>query len=71
MKTEIAPTDHAAIFRFTFTGDSSNVIFDNVEQRAPADHRPGDGVVSGWSDVAAASRTAPRACSSTRRSTSP
>ena len=30
IKTEIAPTDHAAIFRFTFTGASSNLIFDNV-----------------------------------------
>ena len=27
LKTEIAPTDHAALFRFTFPGDSSSLIF--------------------------------------------
>ena len=31
MRTEIAPTDHAALFRFTFTGDDGNLIFDNVD----------------------------------------
>src|SRR6266545_1453732 len=34
IKTEIAPADHAAIFRFTFTGDSSNLIFDIVNSGA-------------------------------------
>ena len=27
--TEIAPTDHAAMFRFTFRGDRSQLVFDN------------------------------------------
>ena len=30
IKTEIAPTDHAALMRFTFPGDSSSLVFDNV-----------------------------------------
>jgi predicted alpha-1,2-mannosidase len=51
MKTEIAPTDHAAIFRFTFTGDSSNLIFDNVNADAAIAIDQANGVVTGWSDV--------------------
>jgi predicted alpha-1,2-mannosidase len=51
IKTEIAPTDHAAIFRFTFTGDSSNLIFDNVNEEAAISIDQANGVVTGWSDV--------------------
>jgi predicted alpha-1,2-mannosidase len=51
MKTEIAPTDHAAIFRFTFTGASSNLIFDNVSSDAGLKIDGANGVVTGWSDV--------------------
>jgi predicted alpha-1,2-mannosidase len=51
MQTEIAPTDHAAIFRFTFTGDSSNLIFDNVDGSAAITIDQASGVVTGWSDV--------------------
>src|SRR5215218_5785072 len=51
MKTEIAPTDHAAIFRFTFTGDSSNLIFDNINSGAGITIDQANGVVTGWSDV--------------------
>nr|WP_189078370.1 GH92 family glycosyl hydrolase [Mangrovihabitans endophyticus] len=58
MKTEIAPTDHAAMFRFTFTGDSSNLILDNVNANAgltlDADNRS----FSGWSDVNSGSLSA-------------
>ncbi len=32
LRAEIAPTDHAAIFRFTFPGDDANLIFDNLER---------------------------------------
>ena len=32
MRTDIAPTDHAALFRFEFTGDEGNVILDNVDR---------------------------------------
>ena len=28
MRTEFAPTDHAAVFRFTFTGDAAGSIGD-------------------------------------------
>src|SRR5690606_10057346 len=30
IQTEMTPTDHAAMMRFTFKGNSSNLIFDNV-----------------------------------------
>ncbi|WP_217427983.1 GH92 family glycosyl hydrolase [Microlunatus speluncae] len=32
LRAEVAPTDHAAIFRFTFPGDDANLIFDNLER---------------------------------------
>ncbi|MGH3081416.1 MAG: GH92 family glycosyl hydrolase, partial [Gaiellaceae bacterium] len=51
IRTEIAPTDHAAIFRFTFTGDSSNLIFDNVNEEAAVSIDQANGVVTGYSDV--------------------
>ena len=37
------PTDHAAIMRFTFPGDSSSLIFDNVNGKLGAHHRPRQG----------------------------
>jgi predicted alpha-1,2-mannosidase len=51
IKTEIAPTDHAAMFRFTFTGASSNLIFDNINSDAGLAIDQANGVVTGWSDV--------------------
>ncbi len=51
IQTEIAPTDHAAIFRFTFAGASSNLIFDNVNDQAGITIDQANGVVTGWSDV--------------------
>ncbi|MFC6093302.1 GH92 family glycosyl hydrolase [Saccharothrix lopnurensis] len=51
MKTEIAPTDHAALFRFTFTGGSSNLVFDNVNNNGGLTLDPASGVVTGFSDV--------------------
>jgi predicted alpha-1,2-mannosidase len=51
IKTEIAPTDHAAIFRFTFAGDASNLIFDNVNEEAAVSIDQANGVVTGYSDV--------------------
>jgi len=54
MRTDIAPTDHAALFRFEFTGDEGNVILDNVDE----DHgesgltiNEAEGTISGWSDA--------------------
>lgn len=52
--TEIAPTMHAAIFRFTFpnTSKTNNVLFDTIDQASgifSAD--PADGSVSGYVDM--------------------
>jgi predicted alpha-1,2-mannosidase len=49
LKTEIAPTDHAAMFRFTFPGSTSSLIFDNVDDNATLSIS--GGVVTGTSDV--------------------
>ncbi|GAA3880165.1 GH92 family glycosyl hydrolase [Saccharothrix violaceirubra] len=51
MRTEITPTDHAAVFRFTFTGDTGNLVFDNVDNRGGLTLDPATGVVTGFSDV--------------------
>jgi predicted alpha-1,2-mannosidase len=51
MRTEIAPTDHAAMFRFTFKGDRSQLIFDNRNDNGGIALDPADGSISGWSDV--------------------
>ncbi|ROS78782.1 putative alpha-1,2-mannosidase [Cellulomonas sp. PhB143] len=51
MKTEIAPTDHAAMFRFTFTGDESNLVFDNMNDDGGLTLDAEHGVVSGYTDV--------------------
>jgi predicted alpha-1,2-mannosidase len=50
LKTEIAPTDHAAMFRFTFPGRDANLIFDNVDDSSSLTIDPRQGVVTGWSD---------------------
>ncbi|HKE15449.1 MAG TPA: GH92 family glycosyl hydrolase [Kofleriaceae bacterium] len=51
MRAEIAPTDHAAIFRFTFAGDDASVIFDNVDDRGGLTLDPGARSLSAYSDV--------------------
>ncbi|NHC14619.1 glycoside hydrolase family 92 protein [Motilibacter sp. E257] len=51
MKTEIAPTDHAAVMRFTFTGSSGNLVFDNVNNNGLTNIDVANGVVTGYSDV--------------------
>ncbi|WP_367135872.1 GH92 family glycosyl hydrolase [Saccharothrix sp. HUAS TT1] len=51
MRTEIAPTDHAALFRFTFVDDTSNLVFDNVNNSGGLTLDPASGVVTGFSDV--------------------
>ncbi|MFC8734531.1 GH92 family glycosyl hydrolase [Luteimicrobium sp. NPDC057192] len=51
LKTEIAPTDHAAMFRFTFPeGGGRKLIFDNVDDRAGLTLND-DGSVQGWSET--------------------
>ena len=43
LRTEITPTDHAAMFRFTFIGDTSTVTFAGVQVSV----NPATGVVTG------------------------
>ena len=50
IQTEIAPTDHAAMFQFTFTGDSSNLIFDNQSNNGGITLNSDNGTISGYSD---------------------
>jgi len=49
--TEIAPTDHAAMFRFTFRGDRSQLLFDNRDDHGGISLDPDGRSFSGWSDV--------------------
>ncbi|WP_052487494.1 GH92 family glycosyl hydrolase [Gordoniibacillus kamchatkensis] len=49
MKTEFVPTDHAAMFRFTFTGNESNLIFDN-QSNSGGITLNADGSIQGYSD---------------------
>ncbi|MDW2981280.1 GH92 family glycosyl hydrolase [Rhodanobacter sp. KK11] len=49
--TEIAPTDHAAMFRFTFVGDRAQLVFDNRDDRGGIVLDPTGRSFSGWSDV--------------------
>ncbi|MEQ7009651.1 GH92 family glycosyl hydrolase [Actinopolymorpha sp. B17G11] len=51
IRTEIAPADHAAMFRFTFPGDTSTLLFDNVNADAGVMVHPGRNVVTGFTDV--------------------
>ncbi|MFG2193355.1 GH92 family glycosyl hydrolase [Streptomyces sp. NPDC048639] len=51
LKTEIVPTDHAAMMRFTFPGADASVILDNVNNSGGLSLDPDSGVVTGYSDV--------------------
>ncbi|SEG88076.1 alpha-1,2-mannosidase, putative [Nonomuraea solani] len=51
LKTEIAPTDHAALARFTFPGSSAKLIFDNVGNSGGLTLDVSGGAVTGYSDV--------------------
>ncbi|MFT4257066.1 MAG: GH92 family glycosyl hydrolase [Pseudoxanthomonas sp.] len=48
---EIAPADHAAMFRFVFPGDDANLIFDNVDDRGDLLLSPATGELSGYTDT--------------------
>lgn len=48
---EVAPTDHAAMFRFTFKGDRSQLVFDNRDDHGGITLDPSGRSFSGWSDV--------------------
>ncbi|WP_197288435.1 GH92 family glycosyl hydrolase [Nocardia sp. NRRL S-836] len=52
LKAEIAPTDHAAVFRFTFPDEGQkNLVFDNVNNLGGLTLDAAGGVVTGFSDV--------------------
>lgn len=48
---EIAPTDHAAMFRFCFPGDDASLVFDNVDDRGGLFLSPGTGELTGYTDT--------------------
>ena len=47
----IAPTDHAAVMRFTFAGDASQLVFDNLDDHGGITLDPSGRRFQGWSDV--------------------
>ena len=49
--TEMTPTDHAALFRFTFTGAKSQLLFDNLSDQGGITLDPTTRQFSGYSDV--------------------
>jgi predicted alpha-1,2-mannosidase len=49
--TEITPTDHAAIFRFTFAGNHSSLIFDNEKDDGGITLDAESRTISGYSDT--------------------
>ncbi|MET7998705.1 GH92 family glycosyl hydrolase [Amycolatopsis sp. NPDC005232] len=51
IKTEIAPTDHAAVMRFSFPGNDSSLIFDNVNNSGGLTLDPATGTLTGYSDA--------------------
>jgi predicted alpha-1,2-mannosidase len=51
LKAEMAPTDHAAVLRFTYPGDDASVVFDNVTEQAGLSLDKAHGTVTGFSDV--------------------
>ncbi len=51
LKAEMAPTDHAAVMRFTYPGDDASVIFDNVTDQAGLTLDKENGTFTGYSDV--------------------
>ncbi|MEU5581809.1 GH92 family glycosyl hydrolase [Streptomyces huasconensis] len=51
LRAEMAPTDHAAMMRFTYPGDDASVIFDNVSEKGGLTLDEEKGIISGFSDV--------------------
>ncbi|HEY3871918.1 MAG TPA: GH92 family glycosyl hydrolase [Actinocrinis sp.] len=52
IRAEMTPTDHAAVMRFTFTGDTSNLVFDNMTDSGSVVLDPSGDSISGYSDSA-------------------
>ncbi|WP_222854026.1 GH92 family glycosyl hydrolase [Fodinicola acaciae] len=51
VRTELTPTDHAAVFRFSFPGTAANLIFDNVNNGGGLTFDPAARTLTGYSDV--------------------
>ncbi|QTN00665.1 glycoside hydrolase family 92 protein [Sediminibacillus dalangtanensis] len=51
IQTEMTPTNRASMLRFTFTGDSSKLIFDNVNNNGGLTLNPEEQTLSGYTDV--------------------
>ncbi|MFE6363973.1 GH92 family glycosyl hydrolase [Streptomyces sp. NPDC057806] len=51
LKAEMTPTDHAAVLRFTYPGDDTSVLFDNVTDQAGLTLDKDSGTFTGYSDV--------------------
>ncbi|WP_428849338.1 glycoside hydrolase domain-containing protein [Streptomyces scabiei] len=51
VRAEMAPTDHAAVLRFTYPGDDASILFDNVTDQAGLTLDKDAGIVTGFSDV--------------------
>ncbi|MFE3523439.1 GH92 family glycosyl hydrolase [Streptomyces sp. NPDC059161] len=51
LKTEIAPTDHAAMMRFTYPGDDASLILDNVTNQGGLTLDAATNSFTGYSDV--------------------
>ncbi|MFE5482586.1 GH92 family glycosyl hydrolase [Streptomyces sp. NPDC056527] len=51
LKAEIAPTDHAAMMRFTYPGEDASVVFDNVTEEGGLTLYPATSSFTGFSDV--------------------
>ena len=50
IKAEIAPADHSAEFRFTFPGETGNLLFDNIDNQGGLTFDAAAGTLDGYSD---------------------
>jgi len=57
IRAEITPTDHAAMLRFTFPGDTANLVFDNVTNAGRLTLDAATGTLSGYTDARSALST--------------
>ncbi len=51
IRGEIAPTDHAALLRFTFPAGDATLIFDNVDDQSALTIDRAAGTITGWTDT--------------------
>ncbi len=50
IKAEVAPADHSAVFRFTFPGDTGDLLFDNIDNNGGLTFDAAKGTLDGWSE---------------------